>query len=155
MIYPYTKTALRVTIPAKTGSYNQTIPLYTQVFSDYAEIYELCKIITIPEITLTNTGSSYPKITFSTQPNIGTGNDQTRNDLLFAWYFYPTNRAIDTTVVDYTDGRGNGMLIGSNSLCCNVRIEANNTQPLAGVTFLLFGRTKRISLAEYNSLMED
>jgi hypothetical protein len=125
------------------------------VYEEYAEVYELCKIITLPEITLTNTGSSNPTITITNETNKGINNTQELNKLLFSWIFYPTNRSLDVTTVDYTDGRGNGVLIASPTLCINLRIAAINTQPLAGVQFLMLGRTKRISLAEYNSLTDE
>lgn len=154
-VYPLKKTAIRVRIPRDIGSYNQTISLYTHVYEEYAEVYELCKIITLPEITLTNTGSSNPTITITNETNKGINNTQELNKLLFSWIFYPTNRSLDVTTVDYTDGRGNGVLIASPTLCINLRIAAINTQPLAGVQFLMLGRTKRISLAEYNSLTDE
>lgn len=154
-VYPLKKTAIRIRIPRDIGTYNQTINLYTHVYEDYAEVYELCKILTLPEITLTNTGSSNPTITITTETNQGINNTQELNKLLFSWIFYPTNRSLDVTTVDYTDGRGNGVLIASPTLCINLRIAAINTQPLAGVQFLILGRTKRISLAEYNSLTDE
>jgi hypothetical protein len=125
------------------------------VYEDYAEVYELCKILTLPEITLTNTGSSYPTITVTHDTNLGINNNQELNKLLFSWIFYPATRSLDVTTVDYTDGRGNGVLIASPTLCFNLRIAAINTQPLAGVQFLILGRTKRISLVEYNILTDE
>jgi hypothetical protein len=154
-VYPLKKMAIRIRIPREIGSYNQTINLYTCVYEDYAEVYELCKILTIPELTLTNTGSSYPTITITNNTNLGTGYNQDLNKLLFSWIFYPTTRSLDVTTVDYTDGRGNGVLIASPTLCINLRNSAINTQPLAGVQLLILGRTKRISLAEYNSLTDE
>jgi hypothetical protein len=154
-VYPLKKTAIRIRIPREIGSYNQTINLYTHVYEDYAEVYELCKILTLPEITLTNTGSSYPTITVTHDTNLGINNNQELNKLLFSWIFYPATRSLDVTTVDYTDGRGNGVLIASPTLCFNLRIAAINTQPLAGVQFLILGRTKRISLVEYNILTDE